>query len=127
MKKTVLIVDDNDDLRHLLADTLSLDYNVVTAEHGERAIEILTETAVDLVIMDVEMPVTNGFEALRIVRDDANGWPELPVVMLTVRKEPENALKAWGIGADFYMTKPFSPTELLTLAHQILQEDAILQ
>lgn len=119
-QKTVLIVDDNDELRALLSETLSLDYDVLTARNGEEAIDVLTNQEIDLVLLDVEMPITDGFETLRVIRDEHNGWPHIPVVMLTVRNEPETVLKAWNIGADIYMTKPFSTTELLETVQRAL-------
>lgn len=117
---TVLVVDDNPEIREILRETLELDYRVVTAGNGEEAIEILTTEVVDLCILDVQMPVTDGFETLRIIRDAENGWPALKVIMLTVRKEPEYWLRSAVIGADIYVTKPFSPTQMLELVHKCL-------
>lgn len=113
MKPRVLVCDDNEEIRELVTTILEEDYEVVPACDGENCIEQLTaDSNFDLVILDVEMPNTNGWEALRVITD-ADNWPNIPVIMFTVLNEPENAVKAWHIGASFYMTKPFSATVLL--------------
>lgn len=75
---------------------------------------MMTINPYPVVVMDINMPVTNGWEALRIIKD-SDGWPETEVIIMTVQTEPENALKAWSIGARYYLPKPFSTDDLCTL------------
>ena len=119
MGTKILTVDDNSEIREAVIEVLSSDYEVLTAENGEQALEILTLNEIDLVILDVDMPITNGWETLRIIRDE-DGWPHVHVIMLTVYNHVEEALKAWDIGATLYMTKPFSPNLLRELVDKIL-------
>lgn len=125
MQQRILIVDDREDVRDLLVDLLDTDGRILyQASNGEEAIEILTQQDEDgdpihLVILDLEMPVTDGWETLQVIRDVDN-WPTLPVIILTVRDEPENALKAWGLEANWYITKPFSTASLCEITAQAL-------
>lgn len=109
---SLLVVDDNASIRCSLKDVLDLEHKTFEAGNGEEAITILTEHEIDLMILDLNMPITNGWETLRIVRDQQNGWPELRVIMLTVHDEPENTLKAWMLGVSYYITKPFEPCKV---------------
>lgn len=121
--KRVLVVDDNAAIREIVTEILDDgNYEVVTAENGEQAIEIMTEQPVDIVLLDINMPVTDGWETLRVIKDEYNGWPDTQVIMLTVRSEPENPLKAWSIGAHYYLPKPFSMANLLELVGRAARE-----
>jgi len=120
--KTVLVVDDKESTREAVCECLGGDYSTIEACNGEEAITILGETSdISLVVLDIEMPVTNGWETLRVIRDE-DGWPDMPVIMLTVHDEPECVLKAWGLGVNYYVTKPFSPITLLELTHKAIKE-----
>lgn len=113
---SILLVDDNQEIRQIIESALAFhgDFEVHQASDGEEAIELLTELGtVDVVVLDLQMPVTNGWETLRVIRDPENGWPEVKVIMLTVQKEAENALKAWTIGANFFVAKPFKVKTIL--------------
>jgi two-component system OmpR family response regulator len=123
--KNILVVDDNPSIRSLVHEILEPDYRTVEAENGEQALELLSSDPFDLIILDIEMPITNGWETLHVIRDEESGWPNLRVIMLTVRKEPENVLKAWGIGAEYYITKPFSPAILLETIHRALDHTSV--
>lgn len=123
MLKRVLVVDDNEGIREVAKEILQdVDCEVLTAENGEQAIEIMTETPADVVLLDINMPVTDGWETLRVIKDEYNGWPESQVIMLSVKQEPENPLKAWSIGAHYYLPKPFSMANLLELVERALKE-----
>ena len=106
----VLVVDDDTEIRTLVAFTLRGDGHTVSeAGNGQAALDAVARGDVDLVILDVNMPVMNGFEALRRLRER---WT-MPVMMLTVRAAEEDQVRGLDLGADDYLAKPFSPRALL--------------
>lgn len=107
---TVLIVEDNADLRKYLTFLLS-EFNVVTAEHGKAALEILPQLDCQLIVSDLMMPVMNGFEFLEQVKAD-DRWRHLPIIMLTAKVNMRAKLNALRIGVDDYLNKPFREEEL---------------
>lgn len=121
---TVLVTDDNPLIRETLREILQIEHQVLEAENGEIAIDILTvcTVKVDLLLLDLNMPVTNGWETLSIIRDTCNGWPNLKVVMLTVHGEAENCLKAWMYGVSYFITKPFHAPNILEYVNLALLE-----
>ncbi|HMM21743.1 MAG TPA: response regulator transcription factor [Selenomonadales bacterium] len=109
MGKTVLIVDDELRMRRLIADFLLREgYRVVEAENGKLALAILSADKIDLVILDVMMPEFDGWTVCREIRKNS----DLPVIMLTAKGEEVDQLFGFEIGADEYITKPFSPRVL---------------
>lgn len=124
---TILLVEDNLDLREYVSFLLSPFYNVVTAKNGKEGIEWLTangrrQTENNLpsaVISDVMMPIMDGFEFLEIVKSKAK-WRNIPFIMLTARVELKDKLKALRIGVDDYLIKPFDEVELLTRIENLL-------
>ncbi|MBP6637811.1 MAG: response regulator [Sulfuritalea sp.] len=111
--KTVLIVDDSPTERHILTELLSgAGYQVTTAESGDEGIERARQVKPDLILMDVVMPGTNGFQATRALsRDDAT--KDIPVIMCTTKNQETD--KLWGMrqGAQDYVTKPVDGPALL--------------
>ena len=111
--KTVLIVDDSPTERHILTELLSgAGYQVTTAESGDEGIERAKQIKPDLVLMDVVMPGTNGFQATRALsKDDAT--KDIPVIMCTTKNQETD--KLWGMrqGAQDYVTKPVDGPALL--------------
>ena len=111
--KTVLIVDDSPTERHILTELLSgAGYQVTTAESGDEGIERARQVKPDLILMDVVMPGTNGFQATRALsRDDAT--KDIPVIMCTTKNQETD--KLWGLrqGAQDYVTKPVDGPALL--------------
>lgn len=107
--KLVLIVDDEARMRRFMRMNLELEgYRVIEGSNGLEAIDRTREDLPDLVLLDVMMPEMDGFEALHIIRETSN----VPVIMLTVRDDEEDKVKGLELGADDYVTKPFSPREL---------------
>lgn len=121
--QSVLVVDDKTAIREVVVEVLSSYYHVVEASDGEEAIELMTENPADVVILDINMPQTDGWEALRVITDPDNGWPDTKIVMLTVHNEPENAMKAWAIGAHYYLPKPFNTAQLLQTVQKALNTE----
>ncbi|MDY0024080.1 MAG: response regulator transcription factor, partial [Candidatus Izemoplasmatales bacterium] len=120
MKNTyVLVVDDEFRIRKLLAEFMSREgYKVLEAEDGEEALDILFESGkkVDLVILDVMMPKYDGWFVLERIRE----FMTIPVVMLTARSDEYDQLKGFKLGADDYVTKPFSPSVLVARVNKLL-------
>ncbi|MGH8284581.1 MAG: response regulator transcription factor, partial [Steroidobacteraceae bacterium] len=85
------------------------------------AAQRLTEAPVpDLVLLDVMLPYADGFELLAHIRANA-GWEQVPVIVITAKAHEQDAVRALGLGADDYLTKPFSPAELVARMHRRMQ------
>ena len=109
MKKTILLVDDEPRMRKLLSDFLSRDgYLIREADNGQSALEIAATEKIDLMILDVMMPVHDGWTVCRELRKTSR----LPVILLTAKSEESDQLLGFELGADEYVTKPFSPRVL---------------
>ena len=103
---TVLVVDDEPRLRDIVRLNLEVEgYRVAEAASGIEAITRLKDDLPDLIVLDVMMPEMDGFETLRRIREVSS----VPVIMLTVRQEELDRIRGLEIGADDYLTKPFSP------------------
>ena len=94
-------------------------YQVTCKENGEEALKAIREEKPDLILLDVMMPVMDGYEVLRQVKEDEN-LKNIPVVMLTARAQERDVVKGIGSGAEDYITKPFHPAELLARVKRIL-------
>lgn len=120
---TVLIADDEARIRGLLSQFFQkkLGYKVVEAEDGEEALEIFFsgKPKINLVILDVMMPKLSGWQVLEKIKESSN----VPVVMLTAKAEEESQLKGFKLGADDYVTKPFSPNVLLARCEKLIQKE----
>ncbi|HEX2698780.1 MAG TPA: response regulator [Acidimicrobiales bacterium] len=111
--RTVLIADDDPDIREMLALNLELSgYTVSVAENGGRAGELARQLLPDVIVLDVMMPVSDGFSILRNLKQD-QATAHIPVVLLTARATDQDAWAGWQAGATYYMTKPFDPDHLL--------------
>jgi two-component system, OmpR family, response regulator VicR len=118
---TVLVVDDEPNIVEVVSAYLKRElYNVVTASDGEAALRMITDASPDLIVLDVMLPKVDGLEVLRRVRATSS----VPVIMLTARGEETDKLVGLGIGADDYLTKPFSPRELIARIKAVLRRTA---
>ncbi len=107
----ILVVDDESAIRRALRPPLvELGFQVTEASRGEEALQTLRASVFDAVLLDVNMPGIGGIETLRRIRAFA---PRLPILMLTVRDQEEDKVQALDLGADDYVTKPFSTRELI--------------
>jgi len=119
MAKTILAVDDERSIVRLVQVNLERQgYNVVTAFDGKQALERIAEHRPDLVICDVMMPYMDGFEVLTAIRKDP-ATRKLPVIMLTAKAMDNDVFTGYQRGADCYLTKPFSPLELISFVKRI--------
>lgn len=118
---SILIVDDDVELVGLLRFALdAAGYDVIPAYDGDQALQRLQQHRPDLVILDVNLPVRDGFEILTAIRSTS----QVPVMMLTVRTTEEDEVKGLDLGADDYLRKPFSPRSLLARVRSLLRRGA---
>ena len=118
MSRTVLVVDDEDDLRTLLEAALArADYKVILAANGEAGLREFFRSRPDLVILDVAMPVMDGWTMLERVRHAA----DTPVIMLTAQGQEQDKIGGLRGGADDYVVKPFSVGELVARCEAVLR------
>ncbi len=120
MTRAVLIVDDDQFIRRLIATTLEDvgDFDLHEAADGRQALEIAARQAPTLVFLDVDMPELNGIDACRELRHQES-TSEATIVMLTAAVGDEVERQAEAAGADLFLTKPFSPLDLLQLVDQL--------
>ena len=118
----ILIADDDRDLLGLIAFTLTqAGYLVVKASDGPSAIHAFKGESPDLAVLDINMPGASGFQVCEAIRSQSR----IPIMMLTVRGEEEDLVKALDLGADDYLTKPFSPRTLLARIKALLRRAGI--
>jgi DNA-binding response OmpR family regulator len=113
MSKRILIVDDEEVIRKFLRIHLTkLGYEVTEAEDGQKAIEKIGEGKFDLIICDVMMPNKNGWEVIKEVKSNPE-LNEIPIILLTAKNDEVDMFKGYELGANYYMTKPFTKDQLL--------------
>jgi len=118
---TVLVVDDEPIVREVVVRYLEREgYATLEADHGERARALLERHSPDLVVLDVMLPGIDGLELCRWIRSRS----DLPVIMLTARGEEADRIVGLELGADDYVTKPFSPRELAARVRSVLRRTA---
>jgi two-component system, OmpR family, phosphate regulon response regulator PhoB len=120
-KFTVLVVEDEEAIRDMLMMVLEqAGFAAIAAESALEAQKAVDKSVPDLILLDWMMPVTSGVEWLRRLRKEAI-YQEIPVILLTARGEEEDKVKGLEVGADDYMTKPFSPKELAARIRAVLR------
>ena len=120
-RNRILIVDDEPAIREMVAVALELaDFDVLEAENAQRGHEIIVDERPDLVLLDWMLPSITGIElARRLKRDETTN--EIPIIMLTAKSEEDNKIQGLGVGADDYITKPFSTRELISRIKAVLR------
>ena len=117
-RSKILIVDDEPRMVRFVRMNLDLEgYEVLEAENGLAALERVRNDMPDLVLLDVAMPELDGFETLEHIRESSSA----PVIMLTVKNDEDDRIRGLDLGADDYITKPFSPRELLSRIRAVLR------
>lgn len=120
-----MVVDDNRENIMLVRDVLEVaDYDVVEALSGKRALNIVLDEQPDLILLDVNMPVMNGFEVCRLLKSE-EATHNIPVIMLTAQSDVDSRVHGIEAGADDYMTKPYSPRELIARVERSLRSKAL--
>jgi DNA-binding response OmpR family regulator len=115
----ILLAEDDADLRSILSQYLEINgFYIFQAENGQSGLEIFKKEHVDVCILDIMMPLMDGFELARQIRKTD---PEIPVIFLTARNQKEDRIKGLKLGADDYITKPFEVEELILRIRNILR------
>jgi len=127
MKEKILVVDDEKDILELIDFNLSKNgYRVRTVTSGEEALELIKENDYDLIILDLMLPGVDGFDICKIIKADKNK-ANIPIVMVTAKADEADKVAGLEIGADHYVTKPFSPRELLAIVKATLRRKPVKQ
>lgn len=122
MKSKILIVDDEEHIRELIRFYLDKEgFSVVQASGGEEALQLLENEYIDLAIVDIMMPVMDGFQLVEEMKE----MKDIPVIMLTAKSQSADKLRGFSLGIDDYVTKPFDPDELLARVKTILKRYSI--
>ena len=113
MSRHILVVEDQEDSRQILRDLLgNAGYELTEAENGEEAIAAVAQRRPDLILMDIQMPVLDGYEATRRIKADP-ALKDVPIIVVTSYAWSGDENKALAAGCDGYVSKPSSPRELL--------------
>jgi DNA-binding NarL/FixJ family response regulator len=120
--KKLLLIDDDPNLILLVKDYLEFrGYDVVTAENGREALQVLEQQTPDMIICDVMMPEMDGYSLVSTIRSDPKtSW--IPVLFLSAKGQSQDRVKGLNIGADVYMVKPFEPEELVAQVESSLKQ-----
>ncbi|MCA9986983.1 MAG: response regulator, partial [Anaerolineales bacterium] len=118
MGKTILVVDDSESLRTMVKSYLAQEgFRIVTASDGREAIFVARDEKPDLILLDIMMPELGGYEFMRIHNREA----DTPIILLTAKLEEDDKVLGLELGADDYITKPFSPRELTARVRAVLR------
>lgn len=119
--ETILVVEDNNDVRAYVKDHLQGQFNVVEAQNGKEGMDMALDMIPDLILSDVMMPVIDGIEMLSQLKDDQR-TSHIPVIMLTAKSTIENKVEGLREGADDYLTKPFHSDELIARIENLIRQ-----
>ncbi|MCW2925309.1 MAG: response regulator with CheY-like receiver domain and winged-helix DNA-binding domain [Thermoleophilia bacterium] len=122
----IVVIEDEDAIRDVVAYNLEREgYLVATAKDGRAGLQLVRDTSPDLVLLDLMLPELDGVDLCRELRADP-ATTAIPVIMLTARGEEADVVLGLGVGADDYVTKPFSPRELVARVQAMLRRSAVL-
>ena len=124
MGRKIVIVDDEVHIRTLLEQSLEeleedYDVEILTAENGQEGLDVIRESRPSLVLLDVMMPMMNGYDVCKAIRDDPD-LSDVQVILLTAKGQEADRERGVEVGATRYMTKPFDPDELLEIAKDMM-------
>jgi two-component system, cell cycle response regulator DivK len=120
MTKRILVVEDQLDNRQILRDLLgSVGYEMSEAENGQAAVDMVAREPPDLILMDIQLPVMDGYEATRRIKSDPK-TQSIPIIVVTSYALSGDETKAREAGCDAYITKPYSPRQLLAKVKEFL-------
>jgi two-component system, cell cycle response regulator DivK len=120
MTKRILVVEDQEDSRQIMRDLLNTtDYEVTEAENGEEALAAVAKQRPDLILMDIQLPIMDGYEATRRIKADPS-LSSIPIIAVTSYALSGDEEKARAAGCDDFVPKPYSPRQLLAKVRQYL-------
>ncbi|MGD9107320.1 MAG: response regulator transcription factor [Desulfobacterales bacterium] len=126
LKKHILVVEDEEDILELVRYNLSRDgYQVLCTTSGEDALKIIKSEALDLIVLDLMLPEIDGLEVAKILKNDSK-TQDIPIIMLTAKGEEADIVTGLELGADDYITKPFSPRILTARIRAVLRRKKII-
>jgi len=124
IKPTILVVEDDPDIQELIVFNLTKEgYTVLSASSGERALELVSPNSpmkIDLILLDIMLPGTDGLEVLRLLKKK-DETEHIPIIMTTAKSEDSDIITGLELGADDYLTKPFSPKVLIARLRALLR------
>jgi DNA-binding response OmpR family regulator len=121
---TILVADDEQDIRELVAYRLSrAGYTIIEARDGQEALELAADQAPDMAVLDVMMPRLNGFDLTERLRHTP-ATQRLPILLMSASVQEVDISRGFAAGADGYLTKPFTPDQLLTRVRDVLSRGA---
>ena len=122
MSKRILVVEDQEDNRQILRDLLGHSgYELMEAENGEEALAAVAKQRPDLILMDIQLPIMDGYEVTRRIKNDPS-LKSIPIIVVTSYALSGDEGKAQAAGCDAYITKPFSPRVLLAKVREFLPQ-----
>jgi two-component system phosphate regulon response regulator PhoB len=125
LKKHILVVEDEEDILELIRYNLSREgYQVLCTTSGENALKIIKSEAVDLIVLDLMLPGIDGLEVAKTLKNDSK-TQDIPIIMLTAKGEEADIVTGLELGADDYITKPFSPRILIARIRAVLRRKTI--
>src|SRR5690606_11681529 len=119
-KTTIMIVEDNEELRAFLSKNLAKDHHILSASDGEGALLLLEENVVDLVVSDIVMPMMNGLELSKAIKQNEQ-FSHIPVVLLSAKTNTQTKVEGLEHGADSYIEKPFSVSYLKAQINSLIE------
>ncbi|AYD40514.1 DNA-binding response regulator [Clostridium fermenticellae] len=118
MHETIMVVDDEERMRNLIKIYLKKEgFNIIEADNGKTALELIKKNSIHLLILDVMMPIMDGWDSCKEIRKFSN----VPIIMLTAKAEDEDQLLGFELGIDDYITKPFSPKILVAKVNALIR------
>lgn len=124
-KETILVVEDEEDIQELITYNLTKEgYRVVAVGSGEDAVEATAEKPPDLILLDLMLPGTDGLEVCRMLKGDT-ATRDIPIIMVTAKGEEADVVVGLELGADDYVTKPFSPKVLVARVRAVLRRGKV--
>ena len=121
MAKTILIIDDSESIREIVSFTLENEgYKVLVGEDGQKALKFLDNGPIDLILTDLHMPVMNGIEFIKVVRNNPN-HKSVPILFLTTESQTAKKMEAKEAGATGWIIKPFVPAKLIEAINKVIR------
>lgn len=123
---TIMVVDDNEEIRHFIADLLGTKFSIITAADGKEGVDKAREFIPDLILSDVMMPNKDGFELVKELKQDEK-TSHIPIILLTAKGDQQSKIEGLSLKADDYLTKPFDQHELMIRIDNLVRNRKMMQ